>query len=108
MPPPQTPSLPLCQCLQNGAVQEEEERFDLRQWRLLPRMDKPDRFSLTLGISNDDDDEASSDSNVVTFKVTADSTTVLGGGRGMYVGVCVVRMGWRQATQGTLLPCMCV
>ena len=48
---------------QNGEVVGEEERFDLREWRLLPRSDKPDRFSLTRGMSESDDER-----NVISFK----------------------------------------
>lgn len=46
----------------NGEVVGLEEQFDLREWRLLPRNDKPDRFSLTRGVTAPDQ------TNVVTFK----------------------------------------
>ena len=46
-----------------GEVVGDEERFDLREWRLLPRSDKPDRFSLTRGMTEGDDDR-----NVISFK----------------------------------------
>ena len=49
------------QASENGMVADDVEQFDLRQWRLLPRTDKPDRFSLT---NNGDENDV----NIVTFR----------------------------------------
>jgi hypothetical protein len=49
---------------ENGMLVGEEEHYNLRQWRLLPRIDKPDRFSLTLSEDEGDYDGT----NIVTFR----------------------------------------
>jgi len=50
--------------LQAASLAGEDESYDLRTWRLLPRSDKLDRFSLTRGISSSSADQSSG----VSFK----------------------------------------